>query len=269
MRQVATIITAILLNIAPFAKGADFSRADALFLLRGEGRPATQTARSAYEELLPSLTSPLDLVYAVTRIATLDIFEGEILLPRTARAERKPIFEKCFDHTALLIAPERIGATPQYYYWRTVCLALWGEAATPVQRALKVTLLKQLLRDGLASDTRFYGGGILRVAAGVYSNPEARTVGLYDPEDALRKTDGALTSPPYPGDGSDGSGYYSNYRYKILTLIELNRRPEAIALRQQVVAELEELVAAGALPVGREPETLSELARIRDLVIGQ
>ena len=46
---------------------------------------------------------------------------------------------------------------------------------------MKAPLLKATLQKGLEGDTRYAGGGMNRVAAGVYCNPVAKLFGLYNP----------------------------------------------------------------------------------------
>ena len=258
--SVAAIVSLFSFN----ALAADFTRADALFVKRADGAAATQAARAAYDQLLPGLSNA-DLVYAVSRIGQLDIYAGDVLLPKSAKEERRAIFNRCFDDALLKIKPELVGETPQFYYWRGTCLAFWAESASPIERLMKVQDMKKMIAGGLALDRRYYGGGILRLAAGLYSNPMARPVGLYNPDDALVKVTEALAGAAYPGDANDGSSYYANARYKVETLRELNRKSEALELATTAIAEIEELTAAGALPIGIEPETAFELGNLRVL----
>lgn len=256
---------AVLTFITSSAYGdADLTEADALFARRSQGSEATKAARTAYENALPQLSNQ-NLVYAVSRMAQLDVYAGEILLPKSAKDQRRAIFERCHDELLPKIKPEVVGETAQYFYWSGTCLAFWAEAMNPIERAFKVPALKRALNGGFAQDTRYYGGGIKRLAAAVWSNPGARPVGLYKPEEALVKINEALASEAYPGDSNQGSSYYTNYKYKVTVLKELGRRAEALAVATTAISEIEELETANSLPAQLEPETLFELANLRDL----
>lgn len=246
------------------AYAADFSAADALFALRGNGTAATAAARSAYDAMLPSLSGQ-ELVYAVSHMAQLDIYAGEILIPKAEKETRRNIFKRCFDELMPKINPELVGLTPNYFYWRGICLAFWGEASSLVERLAKVGEIKKMLAGGLAADTRYYGGGIMRLSAGVTSNPMSRAIGLYDPEGGLAKLNAALEASNFPGEANAGAQVYANHRYKVETLIELNRKAEALELTNAAIEEIEYLQSENSLPAGIEPETLWELNRLQDL----
>jgi hypothetical protein len=247
------------------AFAADFSEADALMAKRGDGEAAVATARSAYEQMLPSL-SGADLVYAVSRMAQLDTYLAEGVLPHELTDKRRAILLRCHDQLLPRISPDVVGETPEYYYWRGTCLALWADLATTMQRLTKVALLKQLLKGGMALDTRYQGGGIYRVFAGVAIHPGARPVGLYDPQGALEKLNQGIAAPAYRGDVLAGKDYYVNHHYKVEALRALNRKAEALEFARATVAEIEARRDSDTLPEGLEPETLHELKVIHNLV---
>jgi hypothetical protein len=253
-----------IVGYASSASSADFSQADQLFARRGESQSATVVARAAYENLLPELNTR-ELVYAVSRMAQLDVFFGERFYAKEQKAERRAHYGRCADELMPKILPSIAGETPEYYYWRGACLALLAESSTTLQRVLRVPLMKELIAGGEGLDTRYYGGGIFRVFAGIASNPDARAVGLYNPQLALTKLNTAIDLEPYPGESLAGKDYYSNYRYKVETLIELGQKAEALAVATTAIEEIDELIAASALPEGQGPETITEHIRLKGL----
>ena len=259
------VLAILVLHAATGAKAVDFSQADVLFKKRSEGVEATESARAAYESLVGAAAGA-ELVYAVSQIARLDIYQGEMLLPDASREERRRIFRRCYEDTAQRIKPELVGGTPQYYFFAGTCLAFWAEVASPIERLTRVAELKRLIAGGLALDARYYGGGIRRVASAVYANPMARAVGLYNPEESLRLVDEAISAEAYPGDPHPGASYYSNHKYRTRALRELGRTTEAIEFANASLREIEELVAQGALPEGLEPETKFEMRELRELI---
>lgn len=255
---------AAVLSFASAAK-ADWASADAAFGQRDGNRAKMAEARNEYLNLLSSSTDAADKIRAVSQLGRLAIFEGEMTLPKTATAERKSIFEQCWKTIADAIKPgtNGIGENPSYYYVKGVCLAYWGEAAGPLASLPHVPMLKDLIAKGMALDTRFEGGGIFRLAGGVYSNKQAQAVGLYKPEEALGYAQSALQQSAYPGDPSSGAEYYDNWRGLALCQDENGLKNDAKATLEEQIAVLDELAAAGELPAGREPEARWNLAQMK------
>jgi len=160
------------------------------------------------------------------------------------------------------ISPAAIGEEhPAYYYFKSICEAYWGEVAGPMEKLAYSQWLKADIAKGVTLDTRFEGGGILRVASGVYSNPKAAPVQMYDPDRALGWATQSVASPAYPGDPSDGTQYYENLEVKVKVLMQLaSDRPnsdfkqQAMNAATSMLSEMDERFALDDLPAGRAPE---------------
>jgi hypothetical protein len=263
---------------AQTAFAIDWNQADALYAQREGNRQVIAQARTAYLAILNQATEKADKIRAVAQLGRLAVYEGEMILPKTARDERRAIFEQCWcadPRVSLLgsgschapgfvdkISPAAIGEShPAYTYFRSICLAYWGEQGTLPEKLAFTSKLTETLDQGRALDTRYEGAGILRVAAGVYSNPATRPLGIYNPEEALSIADQALSSQPYPGDPSGGANYYDNWQGKVSVLIQLHADDpnggygqQAQELAQQKLTEMDEKLADDDLPEARGPE---------------
>ncbi|NDE13402.1 hypothetical protein EBZ80_00525 [bacterium] len=252
---------------------SDLASAEELYQRRGEGRETVHQALAAWRKLLKDAKGT-DLVHVVHRIASLDVFEGELLLRDDNKSERNPIFGECRE------VIERIAGVPEaadvYHYIKIMCSALWVESATPLQLIGIGSYFKQYfntfvtsdmnLRPDLDADPRMQGGGIYRTIAGIAADPMSNMVhpALPSVDKAIELIDLAIASPNYPGEEYSGAEMYSNYRGKAEILIRAGRRAEARALLEQSIAEIEELAADGELPPGIEPETLAEVGKMRE-----
>ena len=242
---------------------ADWDEADELFERRSEGQEAIAEARAAYEAIAQNATGT-ELIRAVSQISKLDLFEGEMTLPKSAKAERMAIFKRCWETSVPRIHPDQVGETPNYYYWRGVCLGFWGEAAGPLRALPYVSLLLDLIEGGMEQDTRYEGGGIYRLAAGIYVDKQSQPLGLYDPDKALEMIELSLEQDAFPGDPNPGWMWYDNWRGKGLCLMELDRLEEAKDLLLEKREEIEILQEDEELPFGREPETLWNYRLMQD-----
>lgn len=253
--------------------GTDLASAEELYQRRGEGRETVHLALAAWRKLLKAAKGP-ELVHIVHRIASLDVFEGEMLLRDDNKSERNPIFGECRE------VIERIADIPEgadvYHYMKIMCSALWVESATPLQLIGIGNYFKQYfntfvtsemnLRPDLDVDPRIQGGGIYRTIAGIAADPMSNMVhpALPSLDKAMEMIDLAIASPNYPDDQYSGAEMYSNYRCKAEILVRMGRRDEARALLVQSIAEIEELAADGELPPGIEPETIAEITKMRE-----
>ncbi len=253
--------------------GGGLASAEELYQRRGEGRETVHEALAAWRKLLKGAKGT-DLVHVVHRIASLDVFEGELLLRDDNKSERNPIFGECRE------VIERIAGIPEaadvYHYIKIMCSALWVESATPLQLIGVGSYFKQYfntfvtsemnLRPDLEADPRIQGGGIYRTIAGIAADPMSNMVhpALPSLDKAMEMIDLAIASPNYPDEEYSGAEMYSNYRSKAEILNRMGRRAEARALLEQSIAEIEELAADGELPAGIEPETLAEVGKMRE-----
>lgn len=236
------------INDVDFAK---FATADAQFELRETLTAAeTKAAIAAYEKLIPSLKGD-DLFYAVGQANKMSLYYGQFAVGKSSDAEKKErqdVFGACVDRTEAL-SPAKVGAAyatefyaNQYYYWRMSCMALQAEFANIlVKGKLAATLID--IRDlklkikidnsgkvtHQAGNACYQGGGIFRVMAGILSNPAAKVVGMYQPDQASVYADYALT---YKADFDnycdlDAFNVLANYRYKADALVELGKKADA------------------------------------------
>ena len=273
MRLIATLSCLVL--SAGVASAYDFTRADQLFAERDktiEGRKAIDDALDAYHRAL-STVSGKELVYAVAQISRLYVYKGDMTYAEDERKPRMKIFDTCLDTLDEYLKPSVYGrATPQYYYYKLYCLALWGKSAGPLRVLLRAPTLKKTINEGLKLDTRYEGGGMLRMTAAVYLNEKARPLGLYRPQQAMELIKRAIASeavydPAYPT-SLGGTDIAENYYHYAEALLKNDRGTEAIELLEQTISENEELIELEALPAGREPEAIYYLSKLRRRLTG-
>ena len=270
MLRTGLLSVLLLFIVATDESGYDFTAADELFKQRAptqEGKEAISQALAAYHNALETVTGD-DKMYAVTQIARLYIYEGDMTRPESDKKARMRTFDDCLDVIKEHIHPDDIGATPQYYYFKVYCLALWGKAAGPLRVLVRAPTLKKAISEGLKLDTRYEGGGLPRMVGAVYLNKKARPIGLYKPDEALLLLEDAIASDgvedrayPEPLAGVDVA---ENYYHYAEALLKNDRKTEAIQLLEDTIAEYEELAELEALPVGREPEALYYLSKLKN-----
>lgn len=267
-----------MLGLSTSAWALDWSAADALYAQRQDNRAVIAQARAAYLTLLGQATETADKLRAVSQLGRLAVYEGEMILPKDASAERRAIFQECWcadPRVSLLgvgscaregfvdaIHPDRIGQNhPAYHYFHGVCLAYWGEQGSLPEKLAFTSWISRDIRNGQAVDQRYEGGGINRLAAGLWSNPATRPLGIYNPQDALRAIDQALTAQAYPGDPSSGSSYYDNWQGKATVLLQLHADDPSGGHLQAVtdlttskLAEMDEKIEDDDLPARRGAE---------------
>ena len=266
------------LSLSGLGFSYDFSKADALFAKRAEGADdnakfeSATLALKAYEAIYSheKNLSEAETVYAFTQMNRLNLYRGG-MLEGVSKNERKNALKSCIAST-----DDAIETLPGHepHYFRLACLGLLGKISGPLERLKYVSVIKAEIPKALKQSTvdgkyvgGFEGGGILRVLAGVYSNLRAKIVHLYKPEEALSLVNIALETSgniyrPFP-ETMTGKDYYDNYYYKGQSLIAVgmktnafDRVQEGYELLTSTLQTLNELIEAGELPKGREPETL-------------
>lgn len=253
----AAVAVLPLLALAPAAQAYDtFAAADQLFEQREDNRQAIAQARSAYMALLNQVTGD-ELVHAVSQLGRLAIYEGEMLLAKNARAERRAIFEQCWcaaPRVGILgqgscAAPgfvEKIKTVngkehPAYHYFRGVCLGYWGEQGSTIEKLAFVGQIEGHIKKGptvnynLVKGSDFEGGGLHRLAAGFYANDAASIIGYYKPDEALAAIDRAIAAPASVGDPSNGSQYFDNHQGRVLVLIEMHKKYPNAGWKQKAI----------------------------------
>lgn len=259
MKFVKTMTVCLALSSAG-AMAADFSEADALFAQRDGNEANVVKARDLYRAAVSSgsLTQE-ETVYAMQQIGRTYFFQGEVLVGKDTDADqdkRRTLFGECWKDVMPGFAPDKLGvATPQYFYWSATCLALYSEVSGTLENLANVGKLKKFVEEGKTLDTRYEGGGVLRVNAGVISNPKAKPIpGLYDPEQALVDIEAAIAKDPFPTQDMSGQDFCENYRRKVMVLKELGRNPEAKQFGEETIKNFNDLLSQG-YPASLLPET--------------
>ncbi|NBX17159.1 MAG: hypothetical protein EBR09_07325 [Proteobacteria bacterium] len=250
LRAVGLAVGALSVSLSAFAY--DFGTADALFAQREQGPSKIAEARAAYATGLTNLNGA-EKIYAVEQLARLDYYEGLILGDQGNKDARKAIYNRCLDTVEANISPAKVGPSPQYYYWKASCLALWGNANGVSASLGRIPELLRLINDGLSTDTRYEGGGLYRLGAAVYLKiPEIFGGGVDKSFDYGTR---ALASQAFPGtqDPATATGdyFFNVYDHRAQALAKKGRKSEAIALLREAIERIE----GGDLPSGREPET--------------
>jgi hypothetical protein len=265
-------IAALALGFSMSAQAADFTTADAKYAQRDASLAATQEARAAYKAILDQGAKDADLIRAAEGYLRASIFEGThyyTTVGDTDRAARKKIFNDCWKVGAEVVSPTALGfQSPVYYYFKASCIAYEAEVSNVIQRLTLLPELNKALDAGLATQggTTYEGGGLLRVKAAVKGNPEAKGLpgGIYNPEEALKLVDQALTSEAYPGN-AEGALFCENYRRKIITLNELKNYAESRSTADQALADFPAYLEEGLIPEFIRAETADCVKTITEL----
>jgi hypothetical protein len=272
-----------LLISAPAVQANDlFETADEHFEKREDNRAEIAKARTAYMALLSQVSGD-DLVYAVAQLGRLAIYEGEMLLPKTDRDERREIFQQCWctDPSVSILGGgscrspgfvEKIKTVngqehPAYFYFKGVCMAYWGEQGSTIEKLAFVGTIESLINKAptvdynLIKGTDYEGGGAHRLAAGFYANPGAAVIGYYKPDIALAAIDRAIAAPAAIGDPSNGSQYFDNHQGRVTVLIQLHKKyPNAgwnqkgIDYANQMLLNMTDIIDFDTYPAGRKAE---------------
>lgn len=260
------------------AQAGVFDEADALFAERENNVEKIAAARSAYKTALRTVDGA-DRIYAIEQLGRLAFYEGEHLndLDRGAR-RRTEIFADCREFVeAIANVPE---AVTQYHFWKLQCTAFWVQSAPLLSRLAQIGSIKRYFnsivgdnlepRPEVGIDTRYQGGGIYRVIAGIIKDDLSSLIrdDLPNRAKAMDLADMAMASQAYPGDPNAGDAYYSNFRGRGDLLIKLGRNDEAREWLNRYIAEIDELIAANELPAGMEVETKAEQNTMKRLLAG-
>lgn len=287
------IVALPILTATQVAQADDvFTAADQLFEQREDNRQAIAQARNAYLGILNQVSGD-QLVYAVSQLGRLAIYEGEMLLPKTARAERRAIFEQCWcaEPKVNLLGQgscakpgfvEKIKTVngkehPAYHYYKGVCQGYWGEQGSAVEKLAFVGQLEGHIKKGptvnydLIKGSDFEGGGIYRLAAGFYSNPAAAVLGYYKPDEAMVAIEKAIAAPASVGDPSNGSQYFDNHQGKVAVFIELDKKyPNAgwkqkgIDYANDILINMTDIIDFDTYPAGRKAEFMFNYRKLKE-----
>ena len=154
-----------------------------------------KAAMDMYKELMETETDPFQRIYGGGAIAGTYYYISEILMPknRTTRylGKTRPEWAtECFEYMEI-IGPERMPPNQPYFLGKLACLTIRMEQAGLVEQLASFRYFQEGSRDdlfyrALELGYEFFGGGILRVAARVRSNPAAVAIGLGDFDLALQ-----------------------------------------------------------------------------------
>ena len=248
------------------AFGADFSAADALYARRGEGKAIIDQAKSAYAKALSGAVSS-DVIYGVDRLSRLAYYEG-LITPETDVEKRKAFFKRCWDDLENLISPAKVGETPEYYYWKGVCMAQWAKANGVASSLSKSGELVRAIEKGMTIDESFEGGGFHRLGAAVYQNlPPVNPFGpTYDVNKSLDWANRSIASAAYPGseipETATGDYFYNVFEYRAIAQDRKGDRAGAVATLEAAIKRMEQ----GDVAEDRVPETQAHLATLRSLL---
>jgi hypothetical protein len=276
---ISTLLISTLSTTTFASANGDFDQADQLFAERAQGEATVLQAQAAYKKLL-SKSQGADQLYAASQIARLSYYHGEVLTSRSEKDKRVSIFKSCADDIEI-ISPKKYGQeTEAYYNWKLTCVTLWmesGRGLTSSQYRAVGNDLKTLIKKSLEFTTNdngdyvgtYEGGAIARYVAAIYSNPNARAIGLYKPREALILINAATEadyhdSRAYP-EPLSGEDYAENSFVMVKVLRENKKNSEATEYLNDAIEGLEDQQDSDELPVGRESEALHQLARLKTL----
>jgi hypothetical protein len=263
----------ICLTLAATTAQADkWTDADAAFAKRGTATRSNSAviteARAKYLEILNNATTKTDKIRAVSQLARLAHYYGEMVLDKSATSERSDIFGDCWckSFNTLFgscstpgfveqINPENLGEEHvAYYYFKGICLAYWGEVQNALTQGRLVGGLDKVIRKGLTmSNLDFEGRAPYRLAAGVYSNPKVKILGYYNIKESTE-----LAEKGVQGVGSE---WYDNW-WGIISVYQQRHKDEpndgwddkALERAEEALETMDGMIANNNKPANRVPE---------------
>lgn len=249
------IMLAAVLSLPAYA--FDFSRADALYAQRENNPGAIAEARSIYRSALGGSLATWEKIHVIENLSRLAFYEGELLTPQDDHAKRVPIFTGCMEDVEQ-VKPSKIGENGAYYYFKSLCLAMWAKSAQRVAVIARVGEFKDVLNMGMQKFPQYANGGIYRIYANtLIAEPLLRGFGLYDVARGLEYAQQAVNIGPE---------HYNAYMILADALDKNGRRAEGVSLLQHKKEELTDRLEEGRLPVGYEPESKVFLKQIETML---
>lgn len=243
------------LNLAAY----NFTDADNFFEQRDNSVPNIKRAMKEYRRALPRVRGD-ELVHAVSKLAHLAYYHGDLLLPSDALDQRVEIFSQCMKDVER-ISPENLGKKhPAFFYWKATCWGLWGQAAGQWKALPKIGEFKDALREGVAlkESKGYHGGGIYRVAAATYVKSKMMALlGLYNPKKAWKFVNYAVKLGPH---------HYGVYLIKAEILVELGKVDKAKDVLRKLRALLQSKINTGTLNKDTAAEDKITLRRAGDML---
>lgn len=239
--------TLIICLAAGTASAYDFSEANRFYNNREDSPHNLKQAEDRYQAAL-NQSSGADLLYAVEQLGRIYYYWGDLLTPDNDDNARKDIFGRCRNMVEK-VRPSKVGENAQYYYWKASCLALWGKSASLWEKVRLKDELVSTLEQGFNHSGSYEGGGIHRVAAGVYiRSANIPFVGLYDENKAMEHINKAISM-------DQDNLYYNAYLLKAEVLVAQGKNDEAQGLLEDKSFELSRKLANNSLPSAVVPES--------------
>lgn len=246
-RYVLTLGIVFACSSASFAHG-ELDKAYKLFQKRADGVDNITSAKKIYERLIKDSHEKLEVrKEAMDKYARLAVFQGEVgrKIYNIKGKAASSIFSDCIKVSDYL-SPSKIGSdTPEYTYWRALCIGLWADNnSNPLKLVSKmgrINELKNLVELGQKQYKKFDGYGFNRMEAGMYVRSKGLTVlNLYHPERSLSLIDESI---------AQGTDVYMSYVLKAEALIALNRSNDAKATLKSAIEDLTRRLKQSDIPV--------------------
>lgn len=244
MKQVIGIVSTFLI-FATTAVAYDFSAADRAYANREDNVGEIKKAEELYKNALQQVQGR-EKVYAVEQLGRLYYYWGDMLTGKgdEFKGTRKDIFGRC-----RAVVENIKGSGAPYYYWKSLCLALWGGAANFIEKMSIKDELVGTLREARESYGSYESGGPHRVSAAVFiRSANIPGVGLYDKKEALKQIDTAIAL-------DTKQLYYYAYVLKAEILNAMGRKADADTLLNAKRPELEDKLEDGLIPAYLIPES--------------
>lgn len=245
------------------AFAADFNVADALFARRAEGKALIAQGKEAYAAQLSS-ADKAQKIYALSQMSRLAYYEG-LITPESEKKDRQEFFKRCWDDVEAHLNPNVVGETPQYYFWKGVCMASYSKAKGIAASLSRSAELVSTIEKGLQIDATYEGGGFYRLGSAVFQNlPPVNPFGpTQDLSRSLQYAELAIASPAYFGEQfpetATGDYYFNVFEYQAVAKSRLGDRDSAVAILQEAIERIE----AGDVPQDRMPESEAFLPLLR------
>lgn len=248
-----------------FSSGMEtMKKANALFDRRGEDLDAVHRAKSLYYKIIKDKRESNKLRRcALDRYARLVVFEGEVAQERFDVKDPAKLFRECIEVTEYL-NPKNMGEmTPEYTYWRAMCIGLWAASASKVEITThlgRLSELKSLNTYGMEHFREFDGFGFNRILAGMHLRSKALAVlNLYNPDESLKLINESL---------EEGCDSYMTYILKAEALDALSQRATAIETLEKAIVELKGKMSRDAIPWHLTAENQIFLMKMYELLEG-
>jgi|GEM_PF-1811548 len=259
-----SVVITILLAICVQADG-EMDKADRLFEARFDDVKNVAAAKELYAKIIESKSQQSLLRNeALDKYGRLALLEGELLRAQLGidKTRAKNIFEDCIQKTSYL-SPENSGSsTPQYTFWRAVCLGLWAQnsGVLAITNWSRIKEMRALVTTGLDKFKTFDNYGFNRLQAGLFLHGKGVLVpGFpFKPQSAWQLIMEAITY------GS--TEVYSNYLLKAEIEVALKQKAQAKRTLEQAIDRLEQKMQADNLARDAQAEAKIYLEKMKSML---